>query len=66
MISHPKATSGESGTSAVDILVVEENAIQAELLRRTLTLHGYTVHSPPLAGGGGDEGLYRALTQEER
>ncbi|MGH8064895.1 MAG: response regulator [Candidatus Entotheonellia bacterium] len=33
----------ESAKSNIEILVVEDSAIQAELLRRTLTHHGYTV-----------------------
>jgi PAS domain S-box-containing protein len=36
-------SNGESPKSKVDILVVEDSAIQAELLRRTLTRYGYTV-----------------------
>mgnify|MGYP003288338967 CR=1 FL=1 len=37
------APNRESPKSKVDILVVEDSAIQAELLRRTLTHHGYMV-----------------------
>ena len=43
MISHTMAPGGEPAKSKTEILVVEDSAIQAELLRRTLTHHGYTV-----------------------
>ncbi len=34
---------GHTSKSTIEILIVEDSAIQAELLRRTLTHHGYTV-----------------------
>jgi two-component system, sensor histidine kinase and response regulator len=43
MCAHTIVPTEESPKPKVDILVVEDSAIQAELLRRTLTHHGYAV-----------------------
>jgi PAS domain S-box-containing protein len=43
MTTHTTAPPGGSPPSTIEILVVEDSAIQAELLRRTLTHHGYSV-----------------------
>jgi two-component system, sensor histidine kinase and response regulator len=43
MTSHPMVPGGGPPPSTVEILVVEDSAIQAEVLRRTLTQHGYSV-----------------------
>jgi len=43
MLTRTIAPTREPAKSKVEILVVEDSAIQAELLRRTLTHHGYTV-----------------------
>jgi two-component system, sensor histidine kinase and response regulator len=43
MTTHTMAPSRHSSKSTIEILVVEDSAIQAELLRRTLTHHGYAV-----------------------
>jgi two-component system, sensor histidine kinase and response regulator len=43
MIGHTIASASESAKSTIEILVVEDSVIQAELLRRTLARHGYAV-----------------------
>ena len=43
MTTHTTAPAGHTSKSTIEILIVEDSAIQAELLRRTLTHHGYTV-----------------------
>jgi two-component system, sensor histidine kinase and response regulator len=43
MMSHTMAPTREIPRSKIEILVVEDSTIQAELLRRTLTHHGFTV-----------------------
>jgi two-component system, sensor histidine kinase and response regulator len=43
MITHAIAPTMKPHKSKIEILVVEDSSIQAELLRRTLTSHGYTV-----------------------
>ncbi len=43
MTTDTMAPSGHPSKSTIEILIVEDSAIQAELLRRTLTHHGYTV-----------------------
>jgi CheY-like chemotaxis protein len=43
MTSHPMIPAGGPTQPTVEILVVEDSAVQAELLRRTLTQHGYSV-----------------------
>jgi two-component system, sensor histidine kinase and response regulator len=43
MLTHTIALTREPPKSKIEILLVEDSAIQAELLRRTLTHHGYTV-----------------------
>jgi two-component system, sensor histidine kinase and response regulator len=43
MTTHTMAPTAGSPTSTIEILVVEDSAIQAELLRRMLTQHGYSV-----------------------
>ena len=43
MIGHTTAFTSDSAKSTIEILVVEDSAIQAELLRRTLARHGYAV-----------------------
>ena len=43
MTTHTMAPAGDTSKSTIEILIVEDSAIQAELLRRTLTHHGYTV-----------------------
>jgi two-component system sensor histidine kinase/response regulator len=44
MTTHTMAPTGGSTKSPIEILVVEDSAIQAELLRRTLAHHGYSVN----------------------
>jgi two-component system, sensor histidine kinase and response regulator len=44
MSSHAMAPAKEHPKANIEILVVEDSTIQAELLRRTLTHHGYTVY----------------------
>jgi len=44
MIPQTLASNRDSTKSHIEILVVEDSSIQAELLRRTLTHHGYTVN----------------------
>jgi PAS domain S-box-containing protein len=44
MITNASAPPGPSPKAKIDILVVEDSPIQAEILRRTLTQYGYTVN----------------------